>query len=276
MLLALIRVCLGFCLATTLAVASELKIASLNCFLFFDPRIEHRGKLDNEHPLSLPQFHQKVANLASLIRGFDIVAVQEIGGRAELSALAAQADMHALWAQGRDTATGEEVGLLYQLPGWSLVSAARSPALDLILSKHLLVEFRRGDRRALFLVLHLIRPLGNQLPKHRQQIAAVASWMQQQHAADPAATIVVLGDTNSTVTARGSSLFGVGREAGEAVDFKPTHLNRSVYDRLVLLGPGAWRNVVIRPPPYGKNPPADLKRVWTDHFLLGAELVLVP
>ena len=135
---------------------------------------------------------------------------------------------------------------------------------------------QNGDHRALFLVIHLIRPIGNQLAKHRQQLEAIKTWMRYQHATNPGGLIVVLGDTNSTLIERGSSLFGLGLEANESVDFKPTHLNRSAYDRMVLLGPGTWRNVEIKPPPYGNRPPAALKRVWTDHFLLGGSIELGP
>ena len=35
-------------LAATVSVAAEIKVATLNCFLLFDPRIDHRGKLDDE------------------------------------------------------------------------------------------------------------------------------------------------------------------------------------------------------------------------------------
>ncbi|MEI8088006.1 MAG: hypothetical protein WCG63_00265 [Opitutaceae bacterium] len=265
-----------FLLATAVSVAAEIKVATLNCYLLFDPRIEHRGKLDEQQRMSVAQYNEKLSNLASLIRGYDVVGIQETGGRAEVDALAAKAGMQGLWIKGNDTATGEEVGLLYKLPDWTVNSASRTPELDRILSKHLLVEMQNGDHRALFLVIHLIRPIGNQLAKHRQQLEAIKTWMRYQHASHPGWLIVVLGDTNSTLVERGSSLFGFGVEAGESVDFKPTHLNRSVYDRMVLLGPGTWHNVEIKAPPYDNRPPAALKRVWTDHFRLGGEIVLNP
>jgi hypothetical protein len=263
-------------LAATVSVAAEIKVATLNCFLLFDPRMDHRGKLDDEQRMSLAQYNEKLGNLSALMRGYDVVGIQETGGRAEVDALAAKAGMKGLWAKGNDTATGEEVGLLYNLPGWTVTSAARTPELDRILSKHLLVEMKNGDHRALFLVIHLIRPIGNQLAKHHQQLEAIKTWMRLQHATHPGGLIVVLGDTNSTLIERGSSLFGLGLEASESVDFKPTHLNRSAYDRMVLLGPGTWRNVEIKQPPYGNRPPAALKRVWTDHFLLGGAIELGP
>jgi len=265
-----------FLLAAAVSVAAEIKVATLNCYLLFDPRIEHRGKLDEQQRMSVAQYNEKLSNLASLIRGYDVVGIQETGGRTEVDALAAKAGMQGLWVKGNDTATGEEVGLLYKLPDWTVNSASRTPELDRILSKHLLVEMQNGDHRALFLVIHLIRPIGNQLAKHRQQLEAIKTWMRYQHASHPGWLIVVLGDTNSNLVERGSSLFGFGVEAGESIDFKPTHLNRSVYDRMVLLGPGTWHNVEIKAPPYDNRPLPALKRVWTDHFRLGGEIILNP
>lgn len=86
--------------------------------------------------------------------------------------------------------------------------------------------------------------------------------------------IVVLGDSNSTLTDASVSLFGVGTEAGAQIGFKGTHLTNKAFDRLVLLGPAAWQAIEIRRPPFGNRPPSDLKRVWTDHYLLGATLHL--
>ena len=51
-----------------LAVAAEIKVATLNCFLLFDPRIDHRGKLDDEQRMSLAQYNEKLGNLSALIR----------------------------------------------------------------------------------------------------------------------------------------------------------------------------------------------------------------
>ena len=84
--------------------------------------------------------------------------------------------------------------------------------------------------------------------------------------------MVIAGDTNNTITEKGESLFGVGTEAGDLNGFKATHLTNKCYDRLVVAGAGKWHNVEIRKPPYGNRPPAPVKRVWTDHYFLGATL----
>ena len=123
-------------LAATVSVAAEIKVATLNCFLLFDPRIDHRGKLDDEQRMSVAQYNEKLGNLSSLIRGYDVVGVQETGGRAEVDALAARAGMQGLWAKGSDTATGQEVGLLHKLPGWTVTSAVLNQP-DIIFSPDL-------------------------------------------------------------------------------------------------------------------------------------------
>jgi hypothetical protein len=46
--------------------------------------------------MSLAQYHEKLGNLSSLMRGYDVVGVQETSGRAEVDALAARAGMQGL------------------------------------------------------------------------------------------------------------------------------------------------------------------------------------
>jgi hypothetical protein len=44
---------------------------------------------------------------------------------------------------------------------------------------------------------------------------------------EPMSVIVVLGGTNSTRIERGNSPLGVGIEAGEQINFRPTHLKKT-------------------------------------------------
>jgi hypothetical protein len=262
-------------LSLLLAVASlaaDLKIATLNCFLLFDPKIDHRGKVDDEQRMTEKQYDEKLGNLASMIKGYQVVGLQETGGGAEIAALAARSGMSWAWERGKDTATGEEVGLLYNLSEWQVSSKGRVPDLDRILSKHLLVAAKSGTHRVYFLVVHLLRPIGNQVIKHKAQLIAIGEWMRRLNASEPKSVVVVLGDTNSALTENGISLFGIGAEAGEHGGFRATHLTNKAYDRLVLLGPAKWLDVEIRKSPYGTRPIAPVKRVWTDHYLLGAVL----
>ncbi len=44
-----------------------------------------------------------------------------------------------VWTQGKDTATGQDVAVLHNLPGWKVSSKGRIGELDRVVSKHLLV-----------------------------------------------------------------------------------------------------------------------------------------
>jgi len=260
-------------LAFVLSVAAELKVGTLNCYLLFDPAVQHSGKLDEKEKMTPAQYREKLGNLASLIRGYQAVALEEAGGKAEVQALATEAGMDWAWTKGRDTATGEEVGFLYRLPEWKMVSHGRVSQLDSVVSKHLLVTLAHGPERAHFLIVHLIRPIGTQAEKQARQIVSIAAWAASVQQREPASTIVILGDTNNSVTKPGTSLYGVGREANELNHFAPTHLIGKCFDRLVLVGPGRWNEVEIKRPPYGTRPNNLLKRVWTDHYFVGADLI---
>jgi hypothetical protein len=58
-------------LVATVSVAAEIKVATLNCFSFFDPRIEHRGKVDDDSRMTSARGWQKLTNLATLPRCSD-------------------------------------------------------------------------------------------------------------------------------------------------------------------------------------------------------------
>jgi hypothetical protein len=258
-----------FLFLTVVALAADLKVGSLNCYLYFDPDIDHRGKVDDANRMTAEQYRTKTANLATLTKGYDVVALQEAGGKAEVTALAIATRMSWAWSQGNDTATGQEVGLLYNLPAWTVTSKGRVAALDRVVSKHLLVLATHGNDRVYFLAVHLIRPIGAQADKHDKQRAAISEWLKEQVAREPAATVVVPGDTNNSNRA---PLYGIGREVGELNGFAPTHLGGKAFDRLVVAGAGSWSAVEIRKPPYGTKPNDGNKRVWTDHYFVGATL----
>jgi hypothetical protein len=268
-LLRLLFVTLALAAAT---FAAEIKVATLNCYLLFDPAIDHPGKVDDQNRMTAAQYRTKLENLASLAKGFDVVGLQETGGRPEVEALAKAAGMSWAWTRGKDTATGEEVALLYRLPGWKVTRNGRVGELDRVLSKHLLVTATKGEARVHVLVVHLIRPIGAQAAKHEGQLKAVGAWMQGQLQRDPGSTVVVLGDTNNSET--GKPLFGLGSEAGELNGFAATHLTGKCFDRLVVAGTGRWAAVETRRPPYGPRPNDANKKAWTDHYLVGATLVV--
>lgn len=247
----------------------ELKVGTLNCYLLFDPSYDHPGRIDEQNPLSPENYQRKVSNLATLINGYEVVGLQEIGGRPEVEMFAKTAGMKWAFAKGKDTATGQEVALLHRLSGWQMIRHGRVPQLDRHLSKHLSVSMEKGSSRIHFLVVHLIRPIGKQAEKHAEQLRAVGNWMRNQVGQDPNATVIVLGDTNNSTKA---SLWGFGQEAAELNGYKETHLIRQPYDRLIVAGIGRWTAIEIRRPPYGTRPNDLNKSLWTDHFFIGATL----
>jgi hypothetical protein len=267
-----LRCALLFLLSVTAAIATQLRVGTLNCYLLFDPAGDHPGKLDEKERMTVEQYREKITNLASLVSGCQIVALEETGGKSEIEALAKETHMEWAWSRGKDTATGEEVGVLYHLPGWKAVSEGRISDLDLVVSKHLLVKLTHGTETLYFLAVHLIRPIGAQEAKQARQIAAISAWASTVKDRDPSATILVVGDTNNSVIKKGSSLYGIGSEANELDQFASTHLTGKCFDRLVLIGRGHWKSIEVKRPPYGKRPNNRLKRVWTDHFFVGAAM----
>ena len=258
-----------FLLTAGAVFAADLKVGTLNCYLLFDPAIDHRGKVDDDNRMTSAQYQQKLTNLATLTKGYDVVALQEIGGKTETAALAKAAGFAWAWTQGRDTATGQEVALLHTLPSWQVTSKGRVAELEKIVSKHLLVLATKGQERVYFLSVHLLRPIGAQQQKQEGQRRAIGAWAQGLLARESGATVVILGDTNNSSR---ESLYGLGNDAGELNGYASTHLTNKCYDRLVVMGNAKWIGIEVLKPPYGRKPNDANKRVWTDHYFVGAVL----
>ena len=254
-------------LLTVTAIAADLRVGSLNCYLLFDPTIDHRGKVDDANRMTPDQYRTKVANLATFTKGYELVSLQEIGGREEVTALAKAAGMSWAWTQGKDTATGQDVAVLHNLPGWKVTSEGRVAELDRVVSKHLLVLATKGQERVYFLAVHLLRPIGAQQQKQEGQRKAIGAWAQGLLARESGATVVILGDTNNSSR---ESLYGLGNDAGDLNGYAPTHLANKCYDRLVVMGNAKWTGIEVLKPPYGRKPNDANKRVWTDHYFVGA------
>lgn len=173
------------------------------------------------------------------------------------------------WTRGKDTATGQEVGILHNLPGWKVTSMGRVAALDCIVSKHLLVQATKDRTRIYALAVHLLRPIGAQAERQARQREAIGSWATGLLARETDATVLIVGDTNNSDR---HSLYGVGRDAGELNRYAATHLAGRCLDRLVVAGAGKWESVELRRPPYGPRPNDANKRVWSDHYFVGAGL----
>lgn len=249
--------------------ADELRLGTLNCYLLFHPAIEHVGKVDNENPLSPDDYQAKIHNLARLGASCDVLALQETGGKKEISDLAQALGFQWGFAKGRDTITGQEVGLVYrQQPGWRYAVDGRVGALDRVVSKHLLVTATHGNQRVRFLVVHLLRPIGENAVRQAAQIAAIDQWAAAQ-LETPGTTVVVMGDMNCSSR---SPVFTFGTEVNRLIGYQGTHLNGTPIDRMVASSNTRWSAAEVVAPPYGPKPNNHLKRVWSDHFLLVATL----
>jgi hypothetical protein len=256
------------------SIAAELSVATMNCYLYFDPSYDHPGGVDQKDPLTAEEYQQKTTNLISLVQGSNIVALEEIGGKPEVRKLAEAGGFHWCYTKGKDTFTGEQVGLLHQTTGWNVVSRGRVSSLDAVLSKHLHVVATKGSLKVHFLVIHLLRPIGENAAKHEDQIGAIQQWVQDVLEREPKSAVCVLGDTNDTSTSQTESLIGVGTEAGMQNQFQATHLDGKPYDRIIVAGNATLKNIEVVRPPYPPKPNRDTKRVWTDHYVLKAVLDL--
>ncbi|MDD2765770.1 MAG: hypothetical protein PHE83_17545 [Opitutaceae bacterium] len=256
-------------LAAAAQQAAELKVASLNCRLYFDPRIAHAGQVASQHPLTPEQYEAKTINLATLVTGYDAVALAETGGPTEIAHLAAATGTEWRHVPGRDHYTGEEVGVLVGRR-WRAGPAVRVPSLHL-LSKHALVGLvsREDGSRAAILVVHHVRPSSNGT-KHAAELAAVRAWALAWLAENPGCTLVVAGDTNDTGSKPGSSIYGFGAEIADQLGFAPTHVENLLLDRIVLAGAGHFAGGDILRPPYARRPNQLALALWTDHFRLAA------
>lgn len=241
---------------------AALKVGTLNCFFLVDPARPREGQLSGKTPA--PEVYAaKLENLSGLVRGLDVVGLQELGSEVEAKALAKQAGSAARFVQGKDTYTGQDVAtLVTERPGLVIRGATRVAELEK-LSKHLLVTVEEGGTRYAILNVHLIRPIGKNAEKHGQQIAAIRAWTDSVRQSAPETVVVVLGDFNNPSPELLPLCDSLERTAGA-----PTHLDRKPFDRIFTSGTMTGATVVR--PPYPKRPNDLLKALWTDHYLLTA------
>lgn len=241
---------------------AALKVGTLNCFFLVDPARAKEGQLSEKTPT--PEVYvEKLENLSGLVRGLDVVGLQEIGSEIEAKALAKQAGAVSRFVQGKDTYTGQDVAtLVTERPGLSIRGATRVAELEK-LSKHLLVTVEEGGTRYAILNVHLIRPIGKNAEKHAQQIAAIRAWIESLRQRAPETVVVVLGDFNNP----SANLLPLC-DSLEATAGAPTHLDKKPFDRIFTSGTMTAATVVR--PPYPKRPNDLLKSLWTDHYLLTA------
>lgn len=261
-----------------LAFSAELSVATLNAYHLFAPAENRSGRAAEANRYDQGTYEAKIANLSSLLSGVrpNVVGLEEVGGKEEVRDLAAKAGPYQYgFVKGRDTYTGQNVGIMLSLPeGYNSRFLGRVPELDRALSKHSLVRITATDtRRPLYLlVVHLIRPIGTDgALRHESQLISIQKWVEGMFAENPNAVVVVLGDTNSRE--KGKALFSGALDLLAANDYPGTHLDGSPYDRIMVFGQNVRAgNLVVTRPPYGKRPNDLNKLLWSDHFLVSGTI----
>ena len=278
-------------LAPARAQEKPLQFTSLNCYFFFGGG--ESSKKFNQ-PRLAGDYWKKATNLVSLLptNAPLVVGLQEIGrGRealhlAQLTAAKYQLRYAPLFVQGKDTYTSEDVGALVCLDlGWGLATqAARDPALDRWLSKHIVFRLTTAATALDICVVHLRRAIGSDgTAKQQQQNEALKIWANQRLKENPRANLVILGDFNETKKPgdKSAALAAILQPAGPLVDtftlsnLKPkTHTNGKAYDRILVSptltnGLAGWKfsTLAVREHPNGKTKTV---AAWTDHFPLTA------
>ena len=179
-------------------------VATLNCYWFFSGA---EGKDSSDKPRSTIEYSTKAGHLIGLLprEAPLFVGFQEIGGGEDLVALAKSATARygrkyqTLFAHGKDTSTGQNVGaILDTTVGWGIYGRpSRVSDLERELSKHLVVRLTNAVTAIDICVIHLRRPIGDEgVEKQRNQCRALLRWAMWHLSGDPKANLVIMGDFN--------------------------------------------------------------------------------
>ena len=239
-------------LATSIAFGqAEIRLATLNCYWFFNGQ---EGKADIDKPRTTVEFNTKAGHLIGLLPGEAplFVGFEEIGGGEDLAALAksATARYHhpyvTLFARGKDTSTGQNVGAIFDTSsGWGVYGkASRVSDLERELTKHLVVRLTNAVTAMDICVVHLRRPIGaDGIEKQKDQCRALLRWAMRHLAGNPKANLVILGDFNEgqPVGSDRQSLAPVFQSKPPMVDALSTlsgkistHTDGKAYDRILV------------------------------------------
>lgn len=275
----------------------RISIATLNCYWFFNDS-EGNGRADR--PGTKIEYSLKAGHLIGLLPADPplFVGLQEIGGQDDVQALARSATARfkrpyrALFVQGKDTATGQEVGAIFNTAtGWGVYGRpSRVSDLERELSKHLVVRLTNAVTAVDICVVHLRRPIGaDGQQKQVEQCRALLRWAMHHLAKNPKANLVILGDFNEgkPVGSADQALAVLFQtkppmfDALNTVDGKAaTHADGKAYDRIIVsdaIFKGAAKlkldTVAIQSHRHGKG---EERRAYTDHFPVVATLRFAP
>ena len=242
----MLRIAAALCWVLLAGVAcgeSDINLATLNCYWFFDAQ---EGKGDIDKPRTTLEYSTKAGHLIGLLpkEAPLFVGFQEIGGGEDLAALAHSASARygrayqTLFARGKDTATGQNVGaILDTSSGWGVYGRA----LLKWAMRHL-----SGDPKANLVILGDFNE-GKPVGSDSQALEAIFQAKPPM--------VDALGTLSGKIT---------------------THTDGKAYDRILVsdaISKGLNRlkleGVVIQQHRHGKG---EERRLYTDHFPVGAEL----
>ena len=262
-------------------------MATLNCYWFFTGQ---EGGANADRPRSSREYGLKAGHLVGLLPKDAplFVGFQEIGGLPDLAALAKAAksryrrSYEALFVQGRDTATGQDVGAILDTSrGWGVYGrASRVSDLEKELSKHLVVRLTNAVTALDVCVVHLRRPIGaDGEKKQKEQCRALLRWAMRHLATDPKANLAILGDFNEgqPVGDKDSALGVLFQAKPPMVDALTklsgkvaTHADGKAYDRILV------SDAIVRGSNHLKQGRVEVmrhrhgkgndRRLYTDHF----------
>lgn len=266
--------------------AEPISFATLNCYWFLSAE-ESNGA---DKPRTTQEYSLKAGHLIGLLppEAPLFVGLQEIGNDQDVQALAYSATRRykrqykPLFVQGRDTATKQDVGALFDTSrGWGVYGRpSRVSELERELSKHLVVRLTNTTTHLDVCVVHLRRPIGaDGIAKQNEQNKALLRWSMRHLAKDPKANLVIMGDFNEggAVGLPSQSLAVLFQARPPLVDVfdhfkgKPaTHVSGKPFDR-ILISDGLFRGssglkfsgVSIQKHSRGKG---EDRRLYTDHF----------
>ena len=288
-----------FCLLTAFGASAQdtrVSIATLNCYWLF--RDEASSMADK--PRSTRDYSLKAGHLVGLLPKDAplFVGFQEIGNDGDVQALAKAANARfkrtylALFAQGKDTATGQDVGAILDTSrGWGVYGKpSRVSDLEKALSKHLVVRLTNAVTTMDICVVHLRRPIGTDgQEKQTEQCRALLRWAMRHLATNPKANLVILGDFNEgrPVGSPDQNLAVLFQSRPPMVDALSTlggkiatHADGKAYDRIIVsdalakgLNKLKHEKLMIQSHRHGKG---EDRQLYTDHYPVVAILRTAP
>jgi len=187
-------------------MAEEWVATTLNTYWYMDARPGQVG----DPPRSIEEKNEKTQNLTRLLveaaraHPIGIVGLQEIGSKEDGDALASalskatNQEFVSLFAKGRDTYTGQNVGALLNLSsGWKVVGQpGRSSELEKAISKHLTFTIEKNHVRLHVVEVHLRVPRNKEAKAARQnQIRAILQYAHR-FLKEENSNLIIMGDFN--------------------------------------------------------------------------------